>query len=174
MKIVTFRFADYIEVDFDTFQVTDVQQNTWCTPPVPILNPNLIVADIVDDEIETEETSIDLSAEMVSGKYVFSVIAVAEYKRTMLSNGKVATFRKISDPVTLDRENAVQVVEDLYAEPIDDSIPFESLVKEDDEQGNAILKILKKIKEVFMILLRFVSYAGDKTGISEEIRNKKG
>ena len=128
----------------------------------------------VDDEIETEETSIDLSAEMVSGKYVFSVIAVAEYKRTMLSNGKVATFRKISDPVTLDRENAVQVVEDLYAEPIDDSIPFESLVKEDDEQGNAILKILKKIKEVFIILLRFVGYAGDKTGISEEIRNKKG
>ena len=126
------------------------------------------------DEIVTEETSVDLSENMVSGKYVFTVTAVAAYSRTMLSNGKVANFKKLSDSVTLDRENAVQVVEDLYAEPIDDSIPFESLVKEDDEQGNAILKILKKIKEVFMILLRFVSYAGDKTGISEEIRNKKG
>lgn len=126
------------------------------------------------DEIYTEETSVDFGEQMVSGKYVFTVTAVAAYSRTMLSNGKVANFKKLSDPVTLDRENAVQVVEDLYAEPIDDSIPFESLVKEDDEQGNAILKILKKIKEVFMILLRFVSYAGDKTGISEEIRNKKG
>lgn len=126
------------------------------------------------DEIYTEETSVDFGEQMVSGKYVFTVTAVAAYSRTMLSNGKVANFKKLSDPVTLDRENAVQVVEDLYAEPIDDSIPFESLVKEDDEQGNAILKILKKIKEVFMILLRFVSYAGDKTGISEEIRNKRG
>ncbi len=126
------------------------------------------------DEIVTEETSVDLSENMVSGKYVFTVTAVAAYSRTMLSNGKVANFKKLSDPVTLDRENAVQVVEDLYAEPIDDSIPFESLVKEDDEQGNAILKILKKIKEVFMILLRFVGYAGEKTGISEEIRNKRG
>ena len=126
------------------------------------------------DEIYTEETSVDFGEQMVSGKYVFTVTAVAAYSRTMLSNGKVANFKKLSDPVTLDRENAVQVVEDLYAEPIDDSIPFESLVKEDDEQGNAILKILKKIKEVFIILLRFVGYAGDKTGISDEIRNKKG
>lgn len=137
----------------------DAEENTWT-----------YVAS--GDEIETEETSIDLSDYMVSGKYLFTVTAVAAYSRTMLSNGKVANFKKLSDTVTLDRENAVQVVEDPFAEPIDDTVPFESLVKEDDEQGNAILKIIKKIKEVFMILLQFVKYAGEKTGISEEIRNK--
>ena len=163
----------YAEVDGYTTECTmmykvslarwdyDDKENTWT-----------YVA--VGDEIETEETSVDLSANMVSGKYVFTVTAVAAYKRTMNSNGKVANFKKLSDPVTLERENALQVVDDLYAEPIDDSIPFESLVKEDDEQANGILKILKKIKEVFIILLRFVGYAGEKTGISEEIRNKKG
>ena len=128
----------------------------------------------VGDEIETEETSVDLSAYMVSGKYVFSVTAVAAYERTMKSNGKVAHFKKLSDPVQLDRANGVQVVEDIFAEPIDDSIPFESFVDENNEQANSILNILKKIKEVFMILLRFVNYAGDKTGITEDIWNKRG
>ena len=126
----------------------------------------------VGDGIETTETWADLSEHMVSGKYVFTVTAVAAYSRTMLSNGKTAVFKKLSDTVTLDLADAVQVVEDPFAEPIDDSIPFESLVGEDNEQLNGILKLLKKIKEVFMILLRFLGFAGDKTGISEEIRNK--
>ena len=148
----------------------DDKENTWAFTPA-------------GDEIMTEETSLDLSTYMVSGKYVFSVMAVAEYTRIMHTTNtdnegnpidKTANFKKLSETVTLDRENAVQVVDDLYAEPIDDSIPFESLVDEENEQATGILKILKKIKEVFMILLRFVNYAGDKTGISEEIRNKKG
>lgn len=137
----------------------DDKDNTWVYVPA-------------GDEILTEETSVDLSANMSSGKYIFTVTAVAEYTRTMLSNGKVANFKRVSDTVELDKANAVQVTEDIFAEPIDDSIPFESLVKEDDEQANGILKIIKKIKEVIMIILRFVGYAGDKTGISDDIMNK--
>ena len=137
----------------------DDKNNNWVFTPV-------------GDEIVTYETSVDLSADMVSGKYVFAVTAVAEDARTMLSNGKVAHFKKIGETGELDLENAVQVTPDLYAEPVDTSIPFESLVKEDDEQANGILKIIKKLKEVFLILLRFIGYAGDVTGISDEIRNK--
>ena len=128
----------------------------------------------VGDTLVTEENTIDLSAGMESGKYVFSVTAIAAYSRTMLSNGKVANFKKRSDKVDLELANAVQVTPDIFAEPIDTSIPFESLVKEDDEQANGILKILKKIKEVFMIILRFLGYAGDVTGISDEIQSKRG
>ena len=137
----------------------DDKENTWTYAPV-------------GDEIVTEETSVDLSEGMVSGKYIFAVTAVAAYSRTMLSNGKVATFKRISDTVELDKANAVQVVEDIFAEPVDTSVPFETLVKEDDEQGNAILNIIRKIKEVVVIILRFLGYAGDVTGISDEIKNK--
>ncbi len=144
----------------------DAEEETWCYTPV-------------SDEIVTEETSLDLREYMVSGKYIFAVTAVAEYERTMhttdVNNNpvdKVAKFKKLSDTVELDKANAVQITQDLFEEPIDTSIPFESLVKEDDEQANGILKILKKIKEIFMILLRFVSFAGDKTGITDEINNK--
>ena len=128
----------------------------------------------VGDTIVTEETSVDLSANMESGKYVFTVTAIAAYNRIMLSNGKEAKFKKRSDTVKLDLSQAVQVTQDIFAEPVDTSIPFETLVKEDDEQANGILKILKKIKEVFVIILRFLGYAGDVTGISDEIARKKG
>lgn len=131
------------------------------------------------DEIYTEETSVDFSEQMVSGKFIFAVTAVAEYSRTMHTtdaNGnpvdKIAVFKKLSDAVEMDKANAVQVVYDIYEEPVDTSIPFESLVDEDDEQAQGILSFLKKIKEVFMIILRFFGFAGDKTGISDEIRNK--
>ena len=43
---------------------------------------------------------------------------------------------------------------------------------EDDEQATGILNFFKKIKEVFMIILRFLGFAGDVTGISDEIANK--
>lgn len=149
-----------------TYRVTlsrwdyDDKENTWTYTQV-------------GDEIETEETSVDFSALMVSGKYVFAVTAVANYSRTMLSNGKVATFKRISETTELDRDSAVQVVYDIYEEPIDTSVPFESLVKEDDETGNFILNIIRKIKEVFTIMLRFLGYAGEVTGISDEIENKR-
>ena len=148
-----------------TYKVTlsrwdyDAEENTWSFTPVT-------------GEISTEETSVDFSEYMVSGKYIFSVIAVAEYSRTMLSNGKVATFKKISEPAALDKADAVQVVHDIYEEPIDTSIPFESLVDEEDETATGILKLLKKIKEVFLIILRFLGFAGDVTGISDEINGK--
>ena len=140
--------------DFDT------KENTWTYTQV-------------GDEIVTAETSVDLGELMVSGKYAFAVTAIAQYSRTMLSNGKVAHFKRVSETTELDRDSAVQVVYDIYEEPIDTSVPFESLVKEDDETGNLILKIVKKIKEVFSIMLRFLGYAGDLTGISDEIQNKK-
>ena len=127
----------------------------------------------VDDEIVTTDTTVDFSELMVSGKYTFAVTAVANYERTMLSNGKVAHFKRVGDTAELDKDSAVQVIYDLYEEPIDTSVPFESLVKEDDETGNFILKIVKKIKEVFAIMLRFLGYAGDITGISEQIENKR-
>ena len=134
----------------------------------------------VSEEIVTEETSVNLGEYMVSGKYIFAVTAVAEYSRTMHTTDadgnpvdKTAVFKKLSDTVELDKDQAVQVTEDIFAEPVDTSIPFEGLVDEDDEQVSGILKIIKKIKEVFMILLRFIGYAGDKTGISDEIANKK-
>ena len=130
----------------------------------------------VTDEIVTEETSVDLSDYMVSGKYIFAVTAVAKYERTMHTtdnNGnpvdKIAVFRKLSDKVELEKEKAVKITPDLYEEPIDDSIPFESLVKEDDETANSFLKLLKKIKTVFLTILRFLGFAGDVTGISDEI-----
>ena len=117
---------------------------------------------------------------MVSGRYVFAVTAVAAYERTMHTedtNGnpvdKVARFKKLSDTAELDRSAAVQVTTDIFEEPIDTSIPFESLVDENNEQATGILKIIKKIKEVFMILLRFIGYAGDVTGITDEINSKK-
>ena len=138
----------------------DAEENTWSYTQV-------------SDEIVTEETSVNFSELMVSGKYAFAVTAVANYSRTMLSNGKVANFKRVSETTELDRENAVQVIYDIYEEPIDTSVPFESLVKEDDETGNLILKIVKKIKEVISIMLRFLGYAGDVTGISDEIQNKK-
>lgn len=137
----------------------DSERNTWSFTTV-------------SDEIVTTETSVDFSEYMVSGKYIFSVTATAEYTRTLLSNGKMATFKKISDPAALDRADAVQVTQDIFADPIDTSIPFESLVDENDETATGFLKILKKIKEVFIIILRFLGFAGEKTGISEEIRNK--
>lgn len=138
----------------------DAKENTWTYTQV-------------DDEILTEDTSVDFSELMVSGKYAFAVTAVAQYTRTMLSNGKVANFNRVSETTELDKDSAVQVVYDIYEEPIDTSVPFESLVKEDDETGNFILKIVKKIKEVFAIILRFLGYAGDVTGISDEIANKR-
>ena len=127
----------------------------------------------VGDEIVAPDATADLSAGMKSGKYGFSVTAVANYSRTMLSNGKVANFKRVSEEVVLDKANAVSVTYDLYAEPIDDSIPFESLVPEDQEQANLVLKFLKKFKEVVIIILRFLGYAGDVSGISDEIANKK-
>ena len=138
----------------------DDKEETWTFTPV-------------SDEIVTEETSLDLSEYMVSGKYIFAVTAVAKYTRTLLSNGKVANFKRLSDTVELDRSAAVQVTTDIFAEPIDDSVPFESLVDQDNEQATGILKIIKKIKEVFMILLRFIGYAGDVTGLTDEINSKK-
>ena len=139
----------------------DDKEETWTYVPV-------------GGTVVTEETSLDLSAHMESGKYVFSVTAIAAYSRTMLSNGKIANFKKRSDKVDLALANAVQVTPDIFEEPVDTSIPFESLVKEDDEQAQGILKILKKIKEVFMIILRFLGFAGDVTGISDEIQRKNG
>ena len=131
------------------------------------------------DEILTAETSVDFSEFMVSGKFIFTVTAVAEYARTMHTTDadgnpvdKIAVFKKLSDPVKLDKANAVQVTYDIYEEPIDTSVPFESLVHEDDEQATGILNFFKKIKEVFMIILRFLGFAGDVTGISDEIANK--
>ena len=139
----------------------DDKENTWDYIPV-------------GEMIVTEETSVDLSANLESGKYIFAVTAIAAYSRTMLSNGKIAHFKKRSETAEMDKANAVQVYVDLYEEPVDTSIPFETLVKEDDEQANGILKILKKIKEVFVIILRFLGYAGDVTGISDEIQRKNG
>ena len=124
------------------------------------------------DEIITSETTVDLSANMVSGKYIFAVAAIAEYTVT-LSSGKVTHIKRFSDKAELDRANAVVVTKDIFAEPVDTSIPFESLVDENDAQASGILKILKKIKEVFTLILRFLGYAGDVTGITEDIRNKK-
>ena len=129
------------------------------------------------DEFYTEETSVDFSEKMVSGKFIFAVTAVAEYARTMHTTDadgnpvdKIAVFKKLSDVVELDKDSAVKVVYDIYEEPVDDSIPFESLVPEDNEQANGILSFLKKIKVIFMTILRFLGFAGDVTGISDEIR----
>ncbi len=123
----------------------------------------------VGEEISTTDTSVDFSEYLVSGKYVFAVTAIADYTRTVVASGKVANFKKIGESAVLDRDSAVQVVYDIYEEPIDTSIPFESLVDENDETASGILKLLKKIKEVFLIILRFLGFAGDVTGISDEI-----
>ena len=133
----------------------------------------------VGDEIITTETSVNLGEYMSSGKYIFAVTAVADYARTMHTQDadgnsvdKIAVFKKLSDTVELDKANAVQITPDIFSEPVDTSVPFESLVKEDDEKANGFLDIIRKIKEVFSIILRFLGFAGDKTGISDEIRNK--
>ena len=144
----------------------DAKEENWTYSPVT-------------DEIETAETTVNLSEYLVSGKYIIAVTAVAEYTRMLMNEqtgeptGKEAKFKKLSETTEMDRADAVQITEDMYAEPVDTSIPFESLVKEDDEQANGLLTILRKIKEVFAIILRFLGFAGDKTGITEEIMNKK-
>ena len=132
----------------------------------------------VADEVTTAETSYDFSGSMVSGKYLFAVTAVAVYSRTKKptdaepEGGKTANFKRVGETAEMDKANAVEVTLDIYAEPIDTSVPLEILVRKEDKTGNYILKIVRKIKEVIEIMLRFVGYAGDVSGITEEINNK--
>ena len=125
----------------------------------------------VGNEVVTTDTSVDFSDRMVSGKFIFSVSAIAEYTRTTASATDAFYFKKFSETVEMDRDAAVKVTPDLFKDPVDNSLAFESLVKEDNEQANTIIGFLKKIKEVFLIILRFLGYAGDLTGISEGIWN---
>ena len=74
----------------------------------------------VGNEILTEDTSVDFSKQMVSGKFICAVTAVAEYSRTMHTTDadgnpvdKIAVFKKLSDVVELDKDSAVKVVYDI-------------------------------------------------------------
>ena len=44
------------------FQLTDVQQNTWCTPPVPVENPKLSPVPLEQDVFEAQEAVLSVKA----------------------------------------------------------------------------------------------------------------
>ena len=61
-----FEYADEIQTSYRlwaVFQVTDTQQNTYCTAPIPVDNPNMGAVDVVGGPVEMDGWRYDLSAE---------------------------------------------------------------------------------------------------------------